>query len=395
MLVEELEVGGVESLEENPELTLELYKLAVRVSEHVKSTLGVVSENYEAIRGKLGVRRFNGHPSNVLSVLAVDSTWSIPHLELVMGSVAVIVSGYVIAAPQGLGSYGLSFVALRFSAGDDDRFTLSLELSARVKEYVTALRQLKGDVDMVMLDGPLYHSMIPEFYTPSRSASVLEDSRRSSGSKLAPLVSRALIELLAKADSTGVPVVGVVKRVSSRLLLPRLEGLEAVVDVVRRYNDKLLASLVLEPGEYIVIESYLEELRKYLELHASKSRYKVILGRIDSCMRAPGDSLEGMLCRYMERTSVIFYRHKGGSVAPQATRLDVYPGDRVDRVIAYCMESTTENNVPAPIDYVDRYVRVDSQTIKRLHRLLKTHGVGREVEVAFNIANPQKKYLYE
>jgi hypothetical protein len=59
------------------------------------------------------------------------------------------------------------------------------------------------------------------------------------------------------------------------------------------------------------------------------------------------------------------------------------------------MESTTENNVPAPIDYVDRYVRVDSQTIKRLHRLLKTHSVGREVEIALNIANPQKKYLYE
>jgi hypothetical protein len=35
-----------------------------------------------------------------------------------------------------------------------------------------------------------------------------------------------------------------------------------VVDVVRRYNDMLLASLVLEPREYIVIESYLEELRK-------------------------------------------------------------------------------------------------------------------------------------
>lgn len=164
---------------------------------------------------------------------------------------------------------------------------------------------------------------------------------------------------------------------------------------MRRYNDKLLTSLVLEPGEYIVIESYLEELRKYLELHASKNRYKVVLGRINSCMRAPEDSLEGMLCRYMERTSVVFYRHKGGSLALQATRLDVYPGDRVDRVVAYCMESTTENNVPAPIDYVDRYVRIDSQTIKRLHRLLKTHSIGREVEVAFNIANPQRKYLYE
>jgi hypothetical protein len=395
MSVEDLEVAGLESLDENPELVLELYKLAMRVGERLKSTLSVIPENYNTVRDRLGVRRFNEFPSDVLSVLAVDSTWSIPHLELVMGTIAVIVSGYVIVAPQGLGSYGLSFVALRFSSGDDDRFTLSLELSAKVKEYVTALRQLKRDVDIVMLDGPLYHSMIHEFYIPSRSSNVLEDSRRGSGSKLASHTSRALLDLLDKAGSLGVPVAGVVKRVSSKLLLPRLEGLGGVVDVVRKYNDKLVASLILEPGEYIVIESYLEEFRKYLEAYSLKNMYRRILKIIDYCVEAPEDSLERRLCRYMERTAIAFYKHKGGSVAPQATRLDVYPGEDVDKVVAYCMENTTENNVPAPIDYVDRYVRIESQTIKRLHQLLRTHSKGREVEVALNITNPQKKYLYE
>ncbi|MFZ8793312.1 MAG: DNA double-strand break repair nuclease NurA [Acidilobaceae archaeon] len=395
MSVEDLEVAGLESLDENPELVLELYKLAMRVGERLKSTLSVIPENYNTVRDRLGVRRFNEFPSDVLSVLAVDSTWSIPHLELVMGTIAVIVSGYVIVAPQGLGSYGLSFVALRFSGGDDDRFTLSLELSAKVKEYVTALRQLKRDVDIVMLDGPLYHSMIHEFYIPSRSSNVLEDSRRGSGSKLASHTSRALLDLLDKADSLGVPVAGVVKRVSSKLLLPRLEGLGGVVDVVRKYNDKLVASLILEPGEYIVIESYLEEFRKYLEAYSLKNVYRRILKIIDYCVEAPEDSLERRLCRYMERTAIAFYKHKGGSVAPQATRLDVYPGEDVDKVVAYCMENTTENNVPAPIDYVDRYVRIESQTIKRLHQLLRAHGKGQEVEVALNITNPQKKYLYE
>ncbi|MFZ8789412.1 MAG: DNA double-strand break repair nuclease NurA [Acidilobaceae archaeon] len=395
MSVEDLEVTGLESLDENPELVLELYKLAMRVGERLKSTLSVIPENYNTVRDRLGVRRFNEFPSDVLSVLAVDSTWSIPHLELVMGTIAVIVSGYVIVAPQGLGSYGLSFVALRFSGGDDDRFTLSLELSAKVKEYVTALRQLKRDVDIVMLDGPLYHSMIHEFYIPSRSSNVLEDSRRGSGSKLASHTSRALLDLLDKAGSLGVPVAGVVKRVSSKLLLPRLEGLGGVVDVVRKYNDKLVASLILEPGEYVVIESYLEEFRKYLEAYSLKNVYRRILKIIDYCVEAPEDSLERRLCRYMERTAIAFYKHKGGSVAPQATRLDVYPGEDVDKVVAYCMENTTENNVPAPIDYVDRYVRIESQTIKRLHQLLGTHSKGREVEVALNITNPQKKYLYE
>jgi hypothetical protein len=123
--------------------------------------------------------------------------------------------------------------------------------------------------------------------------------------------------------------------------------------------------------------------------------YRRILKIIDYCVEAPEDSLERRLCRYMERTAIAFYKHKGGSVAPQATRLDVYPGEDVDKVVAYCMENTTENNVPAPIDYVDRYVRIESQTIKRLHQLLRTHSKGREVEVALNITNPQKKYLYE
>jgi len=395
MSVEEPEFTGLESVEENPEIVLELYNLARRVSDHLKATLATVTSNRDAIRGRLNVRKLGERGSGVLSVLAVDSTWSIPPLELVIGSVAVIASGYVIAAPQGLGSYGLSFIALRFSSGEEDRFTLSLELSAKIKEYVTALKYADEDIDIIMLDGPLYHYAIPEFYTPSRSSDVLADSRRYSGYKLASVTSRALLDLLAKAGSLDVPVVGVVKRVSSKLLLPKLSGLEGVVDILKRYNDKLVASLTLEPEEYIVIENYLEELRKYLEAYTSKSRYKRILRLIDYCLEAPEETLESKLCRYMEGTAIVFYKHKGGTVAPQAVRLDVYPRSHVDRVVAYAMESTTENNVPAPIDYVDRYVRVDSQTLRRLHQLLKTHEASRETEIALSLTNPQKKYLYE
>lgn len=386
----------LESFEENPELLEHLHKLASRINRDLELTLSKVTLRRDEVRSRLGVRRFEGSPSRFLSVLAVDSTWSIPHLELVMGSVAVIVAGYVIVAPRGLGSCGLSFVSLRVSSGDlEGRFTTSLELSAKVKEYVTALRQLGKDVDLVMLDGPLYHSMIPEFYTPSRVSDVLWEARRVSGLKLASLASRALLDLLGKADNLNVPVVGVVKRVSSRLLLHKVSDIREVAEILARYNDKLLASLILEPGEYIVLDSFLESFRRYLELQESKARFQRLLRLISYCLEAPRETLEGRLCNYMDRTAVVFYKHRGLTVTPQATRLDVYPASRVDDVVAYAMESTTENSVPAPIDYVDRYVRVESSTIRRLHQLLRAQAKTLEAYIAQGVTNPQKRYLYE
>jgi len=385
----------LESIEENPELLEYLYRMALTVNSNIQQAVEVINRRRSEVRERLGVRVYNGGGSPFISVLAVDSTWSMPHLELVMGSIAVIVSGYVLVAPRGLGSCGLSFASLRISSGElEGRFTVSLELSARVKEYVTAYRQLGGDVDLVLLDGPLYYPFIPEFYTPSRSSDVLWECRRASGFKLASLASRALLELLDKADKLGVPVVGVVKRVSSRLLLPKLADIEDIAGILKRYNDKLLASLILNPGEYIVIDSLLENVRRFLELQKPRGRLQRILKLIDYCLEAPKDSLEGRLCGYMERTSTVFYRHKGASIAPQATRLDVYPANSVDKVVAYAMESSSENNVPAPIDYVDRYVRLESSTIRRLHQLLKSCARTVEVEIAENPTNPQKYYVY-
>lgn len=395
MSLEDRELLEHESLEENPELLEQLYRASVKVNEWLQRELSKVTLNRDIAREKLKVKAHDGSPTRFISILAVDSTWSIPHLELVMGSIAVIVSGYVIVAPQGLGSHGISYVALRMSSGDvEDRFTLSLELSARVKEYLTAYKQLEGDVDLVMLDGPLYHLMIPEFYTPHRG-DVLQDSRRAAGFKLASIASRALLDLLVKADKLGVPVVGVVKRVTSRLLLSKLRDVRELVEILERFNDKLVASLILRPGEYIVVDNMLESLREYLELKSDKGRYQRLLRVINYCLEAPEDSLERSLCKRIEKTAMVFYRHKGNTVAPQATRLDVYPASYVDEIVSYAIENSTENNVPAPIDYVDRYVRLESITMRRLHQLLKSHHVSWEVEIAHNLTNPQKQYIYK
>ena len=80
---------------------------------------------------------------------------------------------------------------------------------------------------------------------------------------------------------------------------------------------------------------------------------------------------------------------------PQAARLDIYSANRAEEVLDYAMKHTTENNVPEPIDYVDRYVRIDTATIKRTYQILKNAGSSPKALIALSLTNPQKRYLYE
>jgi hypothetical protein len=61
------------------------------------------------------------------------------------------------------------------------------------------------------------------------------------------------------------------------------------------------------------------------------------------------------------------------------------------------MENTSQNAVPMPIDYVDRFVRLESSAIRRLYKLVLTYSseVKEVVSVALGLTNPQKSYLYE
>ncbi|MFN4046540.1 MAG: DNA double-strand break repair nuclease NurA, partial [Acidilobaceae archaeon] len=282
--------------------------------------------------------------------------------------------------------------AARLGLGEvEGRFKLSIELDSKIMEYTTAYKMLDESVDMVMLDGSLYFSSMHNFYSPAPPTA---DRRKLAGPELASLVSRALLDLMDKADELQVPIVGVVKRVSSKLLLPKISD---IIGDAAYVNDKLLASIILEPGEYMILENYLEAHRKYLELAAANQGENALrlLRIIEYCTHLPENTPQGSLCSRMKNTTVVFYRHKGPTGYPQATRLDIYPANRAGEVIEYAMKHTTENNVPEPIDYVDRYVRMDAATIKRLYQILKSKGSSPESIVALGLTNPQKRYLYE
>ncbi|MDM7274758.1 MAG: DNA double-strand break repair nuclease NurA [Thermoprotei archaeon] len=384
-----------EEVEENPEILLALSKLSTRVAREISRRAETLAKLREEIRSRLEIRKSEDTGSSrFLSILAVDSTWSTPPLDLVAGSIAFIATGYVIAAPSGLGAHGISRVAARLGLGEvEGRFKLSIELDSKIMEYLTAHEMLNESVDMVMLDGSLYFSSMHDFYNPAPPTT---DRRMLAGAELASLVSRALLDLMYKADELQAPLVGVVKRVSSKLLLPKISDIIGLKEPAY-VNDKLLASIILEPGEYMILENYLEAHRKYLELAAAsqgKNAWR-LLKTIEYCTSLPENTPQGSLCNRMKKTAIAFYRHKGPTGYPQATRLDIYPANRAEEIIEYAMKHTTENNVPEPIDHVDRYVRIDTATIKRLYQILRSISPTPESLIALNLTNPQKRYLYE
>jgi len=382
-------------LDENPEILLGVIESLDRMLGEIRtSTLDVLKRKADLLRSVLDVRSGTGLSHDVNFVLAVDSTWSKPPLELVIGLLAVIVTGHVVAGPGTSGSHGIDYVSVRRSSGEDeDLFNLSVEAEAKVQEYLAVVKGLDTYryLDLVMIDGPLFaFALRPEFYSPSKCLDVLTCKEYMTARQLVSLASSTLLQALKRVDEEGLICVGVVKRVSSRFLLPAAlqTNDRGLADVVRKTNDKFVMSYLLKPGEYVVLGTQLDLLDRYLKAselqHTSKLR-----DVLDRCINE-----NEPLCTYMKETAIIFYRPPSDALFPQAVRIDVYPKNRVEEVVDFVMENTSQNSVPTPIDYVDRYVRLESRTMRRMYLLLQSRLISQEELTAFGLTDPQKSYIY-
>ncbi|MEM0366175.1 MAG: DNA double-strand break repair nuclease NurA [Acidilobaceae archaeon] len=383
---------------ENPDLLQAFIEVSKKILADIESRVEVIKANIDSIRGKLYIKRSNGiYSRKYSSILAVDSTWTVPSLELVAGTIAVIISGYVIAAPPYLGDCGVTYVIHRENAGElSGRFQLEVELDSKLLELITAYGKLDESIDMVMIDGSLFFFTIRDFYDPAKSIDLLADRSRLRGGRLASLVSRALVELLGKSSKLNIPVVGVVKRVSSRFLLPRIFNTWSLDSKLLNINDKLLSSLILKPGEYIVMDSFYKALIEYLELiKGLNRRVSSIIDIVRICDNPPTGTYMEKLCNYMNNTAIVYYKQRGSQIFQQTTRLDIYPRNMVDDVVEYAIENSTQNSVPAPIDYIDRYIRLETTMLKKLYTILRSETKTVELETALGLTNPQKHYLWE
>ena len=399
---------NIELTEDNPEVTLALSKIArklIKVLE--KRYVKPVTESISRIRSALNVNKYtstSGSQGEI--VIAVDSTWSKPPIELVAGVFGVIVSGYVVVGPSGTPSYEITDVAMRLG-NVEDRVNASIELTSKILEFNTAYKAINKHryADILMLDGALYFSTRPSFFYPVSEAQLINEKPENVTdlNRLASIASAMLIRLLDKCDKMQMPVVGVVKRVSSTFIATIVgEHYPDLYPRIRHINDKALLSYVLEPGEYVVLDNYLEVFRKHLNMVLKAGGYeakriKEILKILELCEAEEGDEALKKLCEYMRNTAIVYYMPKSDLIYKQVARIDVYPKNALDKVLKYVMENTTQNAVPIPIDYVDRFVRLESSVIKRLYKLaiLYSNEAKENVSIVLGLTNPQKSYLFE
>ncbi len=408
MFHEDEEVSGrsIELTDENPELTTALVEAARDIINKVYANYAKPAlENRDRIRSILEIKRFSGSlEQGGKIVIAVDSTWSKPVLEIVSGVFGVVASGYVVVGPSGTSSYEICRV-VSLVGNSEKHINTAIEISAKIMEYDAAAKALDKHsyADMVMLDGSLYFSTRPSFFKPAREAHGDPLENVSNIDELISISSAMLLKLFNKADKAHVPVVGVVKRVSSTFIASYIERSDPeLANRLRKLNDKVMLSYVLEPGEYIVISSYLDIFKEHLNImkRFSKAlkhrRIQAILDTIEMCVSEEAGEELKKLCNVMKETAIIFYKPPSDMVYPQAIRLDVYPKSRIDEIVKYVMLNTSQNAVPIPIDYADRFIRLESTSIKRLYSLILNYGIKEKSNalIALGLTNPQKSYLF-
>lgn len=405
MLIKEyMPISDSLELEENNEILFAVTRLANRFVEDIaKQYVEPIARKAKDIRTMINIEAVRYRGEDFVSILAIDSTWTKPLVELVIGDLAVIATGYIVVAPAGIGSHGISYIGFRRSnLGDEPSFNRDIELDAKITEFYTAIKKMENSIDLVMLDGSLFFSTIPEFFNPMNISNFIEIKKNMTGVELASIASSVLVKMFRKAKKLNIPIVGVVKRVASRFLAPRLRDISSseVLDIIVKTNDKFILSLVLQPGEYIVLGGYLDILSQYLSYIVNNftgekvRRAQKVLKIIEHCKYSDNILLRE-LCSYMEDTAIVFYKQIGDSIYPQATRLDIYPKTAINKIVNYAVYNSSQNSVPIPIDFIDRYIRLESSLIKKVYSILKTCVRDPGTLIALSPTNPQKYYLFE
>jgi len=365
----------------------------------------VALEEAEYVRSKVEPRRIREVEAGKYDVYSVDSSYVSPPMELVGGVLTILTYGYV-GVVNGVYDRWMSGSIVFEDVGDFER---SISRIALIKEREVAIkllqRKARGStkVDVLILDGE-----IPIHPLPYNLASEEGKYRR---------VNYVVGKLLEQALKTKTTIVGVVKRVRSKLFSLILGRCSSV-------NDKVIASMILEEGSYVVLGAYREILPKWVEMnyaYCDAKRFNVRAEDVLACARE-GRRSEGVvekLCRrilegldnvervlnssehpalrYLGDVSIAFYKAPRTSLATKVEVLD-FGGHGVDEIVSFLASITSPTTgYPVILDVVDSYVRARPELLNyALNLLIKESDEvgGRILPLLLQLTNSQKSYLY-
>ncbi len=176
-------------------------------------------------------------------------------------------------------------------------------------------------------------------------------------------------------------------------------------------NDKLIASLVLNNGEYMVLGSYGDILPQWIKVNYSDCELRKrckgtncndVRDLMSRRLSEGLANLEGVFSgskhpglRMLRDIYVVFYKPRNG--AP-AVKLEVFnPNDRVsiEELVAYLESQTTDTGYPFLLDRVDEYVRLDPKILDYVRNLIikGSKDLNPALLTMLQLTNPQKAYL--
>ena len=191
-----------------------------------------------------------------ISCYAIDSSFQVSPLSLVYGDLLLMTAGYVRYPRIDHSDPEINkFLTAQIFLSEIPMRSLEISVRAHILERKLAIRKLlkekissENKINAIVLDGPILPLSLPP-----PNYSFVNDLIE---------VTKELVEL---CDENNIALIGVVKRVRSKILISlyideiaRIFGLpQDKINVLKEIlNDKALALLILEPPEYIHIGKY-------------------------------------------------------------------------------------------------------------------------------------------
>ncbi len=350
---------------------LNAVKFDVEKNAERLAKLGELARRIASIRERAEVRPLR-RPEGDHYVYAVDSSWS-PPLELIGGVFTVVAYGYVGRARGGVDKHLAG--AVYFEDRDEQdvsRFAALLErrLASRLLR-----KKARGEkeFDVLVLDGELALHPLP--YNLAVPGGKYEEANK------------VVDAVLAAAEAAGATLVGLAKRVRSRYLSVLYGGCLPV-------NDRAAASLVLKPGEYMILGRLKDVLPRWAEIHYAECEGGRLKEEVLRCAKeglAPESAKAFRLCerirefgrnfsavlssaeyphlRLLGDVTIAYYMPPGAQTAVRVEVLDKGPG--VEETISFlAATSSTVTGYPQILDEVDRYVRVSPELVDAVLMML-------------------------
>jgi len=326
------------------------------------------------VKDRVEIKEIRTNIGTDLVTVAIDSTYTIPYLELIGGNLAIVAAGFVRypALKKGINSYATATIVLDDEVQNFENYVSKIAQYMERKVLYRLLKKLERGYrfDLVAIDGSILPAPLP-FALPS-------GIKGRSESKVGKVLSKSFLlmkEIIKLARKHNVAIVGIIKRVRTKYFSIIL-GEKAPV------NDKVIASLLLKPSTYLVLGKLGSIVREYVKYVRGLS-----LKEVDEVRDALPE---------VDDIDVVFYRSPM-SLYMQSTKVEILNFSNVDLhdIISYLCIHTTHTGVPHFMDMVDAYIRCESKVLPHIQQILESKVIEKGgLPILTGFTNPQKMHLY-